>query len=68
MLKYRYIFPIKYTEAILSNRFEISKILIAVLKIPCVIYYNFRHTFVSYTFSLWVTDGEWYSLLCLQVQ
>ena len=38
MLKYKYMFQIKYTEAILSNRtrkllwFEISKMLIAVLK------------------------------------
>jgi len=36
MLKYKYIFQIKYTEAILSNRirkllwFEITKVLIAV--------------------------------------
>jgi len=39
MLKYKYIFQIKYTEAILSNssrkllRFEISKMLTAVKKI-----------------------------------
>jgi len=38
MLKYKYIFQIKYTEAILSNStrkllwFEITKMLIAVLK------------------------------------
>jgi len=38
MLKYKYIFQIKYTEAILSNStrtllwFKISKMLIAVLK------------------------------------
>jgi len=55
MLKYKYIFQIKHTEIILSNstrkplRFEISKMLIAVKKeIYCVIYYNFRHTFVPY--------------------
>jgi len=41
----------RYMEAVLSNRtgkllwFEISKMLIAVLKKYCVIYYNFRHTF-----------------------
>jgi len=39
MQKYKYIFQIKYTEAILSNNtrkllwFEITKMLIAVLKI-----------------------------------
>ena len=54
MLKYKYIFQIKYTEAILSNSaqkllwFEITKMLIAVLKINCVIYYNCRHTSVPY--------------------
>ena len=57
MLKYKYILQIKYTEAILSNStqkllwFEIIKMLIAVLKskfIYCVVYYNFRHTFVPY--------------------
>jgi len=38
MMKYKYIFEIKYTEAILSNKtrkllwFEITKILIALLK------------------------------------
>ena len=38
MLKYKYIFQIKYTDAVLSNstqkllRFEISKMLIAVLR------------------------------------
>jgi len=44
----------KYTEAILSNStqkllwFEITKMLIAVRKkFYCVIYYNFRHTFVA---------------------
>jgi len=53
MLKYKYIFQIKYTEAILSNStrkllwFEITKMLIAVKKlIYCVIYYIFWHTFV----------------------
>jgi len=41
MLKYKYIFQIKYTEAILSKStrkllwFEITKILIAVLNIYC---------------------------------
>jgi len=41
MLKYKYIFQIKYTEAILSKRtrkllwFEIFKMLIAVLKQMC---------------------------------
>jgi len=54
MLKYKYIFQIKYTEAILSTStrkllwFEITKTLIVVKKIYCVIYYNFRHTFVPY--------------------
>ena len=44
----------KYTEAILSNStrkplwFEVSKMLIAVLKIYYVICYNFPHTFVPY--------------------
>ena len=45
-------YQIKYTEAILSNGsrkllwFEITKILIAVEKNYCVIFRNFRHTFV----------------------
>ena len=54
MLKYKYIYQIKYTEAILSNStrkllwFEITKMSIAVLKCKnySVIYYNFQHTFV----------------------
>jgi len=56
MLKYKYIFQIKYTEAILSNStrkllwFEISKMVIAVLKINLLcFYYNFRYTFVPYS-------------------
>jgi len=59
MLKYKCIFQIKYTEAILSNStrkllwLEITKILIAVLKyIYCVICYNFMHTFVLYCTKL----------------
>ena len=57
MLKYKYIFQIKYTEVIFFSNstrkllwFEISKMLIAVLntKLYCAIYYNFRHTFVPY--------------------
>jgi len=56
MLKYKYIFQIKYAEAILSNNtrkllwFEISKTLIAVLKNCCVNYmnYNFRQNVVPY--------------------
>ena len=53
ILKYKYIFQIKYTEATLSTRklslFEIREMLIAVLSdnFVGVIYYNFRHTFVS---------------------
>jgi len=41
MLKYKYIFELKYTEAIISNSirkllwFEISKKLVAILKILC---------------------------------
>jgi len=55
VLKYEYIFQIKYTEAILSNStgkllwFEITKMLIAVqekINKFTVNYYNFRHTFV----------------------
>ena len=53
MINYKYIFQIKHTVAILPNStrkllwFEISKMLIAVKKIIyCVVYYNFRHTFV----------------------
>jgi len=60
MLKYKYIFEIKYTETILSfflsnsTRkllwFETSKMRIAVKKlIYCVIYYNFWHTFLPYS-------------------
>jgi len=56
VIKYKYIFQTKYAETNLSNStrkllsFEISKVLIAVLKseIHSVIYYNFRHTFVPY--------------------
>ena len=55
MLKYKNVFfQIKYTEAILSNNtwkllwFEIIKMLIVVLKINLLCYYNFRHTFVPY--------------------
>jgi len=55
MLKYKYIFQIKYTEAILPNStrkllwFEIIKMLISVKKTKfIVIYYNFRHTYVLY--------------------
>jgi len=47
MVKYKYIFQIKYTERILANStqkllwFEITKMLIAVKKsIYCVIYYQ----------------------------
>jgi len=56
VLKYKYIFQIKYTEAILSNNTrkllwsEISKMLIAVLKMNLSGYLlQFRHTFVPYT-------------------
>jgi len=59
MLKCKYIFRIKYTEAILPNitrkllRCEITKMTIAVLQkqIYRVVYYrpNFRHTFVPYS-------------------
>jgi len=58
VVKYKYIFQIKYTKAILSNStrkllwFEITKMLIALLKSHTkklrkknyVIYCNFRHT------------------------
>ena len=61
VLKYQYIFQIKYTETILSNRtrellwFENIKMLIAVYeKKYGVVYYNFRHTFVPY----WKTRVE----------
>jgi len=50
-------FKIKYTDAFLPNStrkllwFEITKMLMAVLKnyFLCVIYYNFRHTLVSFS-------------------
>jgi len=56
MLKYKYIFQIKYTEAMSANStrkplwVEISKMLTAVFKkiINCVFIINFRHTFVPY--------------------
>jgi len=56
MLKYKYVFEIKYAEAILSNSprkllwFETTKMLIAVQekKTYCVIYYNFRHSLIPY--------------------
>ena len=53
VLKYKYIFLIKYTEAILSDstrkllRFEISKMLIAVLKHNFIVL--FIIIFVPYT-------------------
>ena len=56
----RIISQIKCTEAVLSNGapkllwLEITKMLVAVLTkkiIYCVVYYNFRHTFVPYTNS-----------------
>ena len=54
ILKCKSIFQINYTEAILSNStrkllwFEITKMLIAVLKTNIlVIYYNFRHALVA---------------------
>ena len=57
MMKYKYIFQIKYTEAILSNctrkllRFEITRMLIAVKKqIYCLLFMiNFRHPLVPYS-------------------
>jgi len=64
MLKYKYIFQIKYTEVILSNStrkllwFEITKMLIVVQKNYCVIYDNFRHTFVPCNLKLLFTCNE----------
>ena len=52
MLKYKYILLNKiYGSSCIKQhsetvRFEISKMLIAVLKDKFIIYYNFRHTFV----------------------
>jgi len=55
MLKYKYIFQIKYTEAILSKStrkllwFDYKNADCSLKKqIYCVIYDNFRHTFVHY--------------------
>jgi len=56
MLKYKYIFEIKYTEAILSNSsrkllwFEITKKLLAVHKNKFIVPFItiFWHTFVPY--------------------
>ena len=54
MLKHKYIFSHKYTEAILSNStrkllwFEITKMPMTVFFKYCVIYYHFRQTFVPY--------------------
>jgi len=54
--KYKYIFQIKYTEALLSNstrkllRFEITKVLLQFKKLfYCVIYYNLRHIFAPHS-------------------
>jgi len=62
MLKYKYVFlQIKYTEAILSNstrkllRFEISKMLIAVLEKKCIVSYII--IFGTLSFPCW-----WYSV------
>ena len=61
VLKCKYISRTKYTEAILSSsarkllRFEITKMLIAVY---CVIYYNFRQTFLPYKIFLLVQSIE----------
>ena len=51
MLKYKYIFQIKYAnfhQTALGDchGLKLPKMLIAVLKNYCVIYYNFRHNFV----------------------
>jgi len=57
----------KYTEAILSNStrkllwFEITKMLIAVKEKICIIYYNFRHTFVPYGYFLAFISSYFYS-------
>jgi len=53
MLKYKYIFQMKYAEAILSNilgncyGLKLAKVMTAVKKINLLRYYNFRHTFVQ---------------------
>jgi len=74
MLKYKYIFQIKYAEAILSNSTrkllwcEITKMLIAVFnKNYCVIYYNIWHIFVpcgwtdrGAIWDIWIQVGPKY--------
>ena len=63
-------------ETILSNIirkllwFEISKMLIAVLKkklLYCVVYYNFRHTFVSHHLAKYCDRRVCVSASCLSV-
>jgi len=62
--KYKYIFQIKYTEAILSDStrkllwFEIAKMLIEVFFKVNIIYYNFRHTFVPFLATIPVFIGR----------
>jgi len=64
MLKYKYIFQIQYTEAILSNIarkllwFEITRMLIAVLKsnLLCHLAYQFFLLFTFFVFHFLVVD------------
>ena len=63
VLKYKYIFQIKYTEAILSNStwkllwFEITKMLIAVVKNQFIV--SFIIIFGTLSFPIWVRIHPW---------
>jgi len=65
MQKYKYIFQIKYKEAILSNSiwncygFNYQNADCSFKKlIYCVSYYNFWHTFVPNGKVLWANSGQ----------
>jgi len=60
VLEYKYFFQIKYTEASLSNSnrkllwFEITKIMIAVLKIKCILLFIIIFGTLSFPISSYV--------------
>jgi len=64
MLKYKYIFQIKYTEAILSNStrkllwFEITKLLIAVLRINLLCHFIIIFGTLSFPVGLSLKIGN----------
>ena len=71
VLKYKYIFQIKYTEAILSNStrkllwFEITKMLIAVVKNQFIV--SFIIIFGTLSFPIWVQIHPWKGRLRVEI-